>query len=226
MKAIFTFLVFLPIYAFSQCGNGTPGIFKAQVQGDTVILMDDTALRNCGADYWMRVYQFSADTITWLQYDIGDTYGCMCTFNLSATIDSLHPGHYFVKVYYNDLEADVTCFAGMIEFDITKQNAYQWGNELEGAQSNCFTVGVDETPKGTGNALMVYPNPASTFINIKTASPAKKILRIFDINSRSVLEMQSDESTSTIDISNLSPGIYFVSVIQDNFIYRREFCKF
>jgi hypothetical protein len=224
MKKLLFSLVFIPSITFSQCWYFV-GYLSAVVQGDTVTLKDDTANRNCGASYYMRVYQYSADTITWIQEDDGEAFGCRCTYDLSVKIDSLHPQHYYVKIYYNEIEGGgYWCYVGMIEFDITKPNSYQWGTKINENQSVCFAVGTNELPDRTED-LMVYPNPASSKVSIKTGNSENKIIRIADMNGVNILEMQSNQSVSTIDVQDFTGGVYFVSVIQDKIVYTRKFCK-
>ena len=57
--------------------------------------------------------------------------------------------------------------------------------------------------------LLIYPNPAEQFISVKlplTYTNSKKLL--MDGYGRIIHETISD----TFDLSNLSPGIYFISV--------------
>jgi hypothetical protein len=226
MKTIFTLLVFLPIITFAQCDQWYYGTIRTEVRGDTVILKDDTAHRNCGAEYWMRIYQYSHDTITWIQQDIGTSFACMCTYNLSATIDSLGTGHYFVKTYYTDIWSGMACYIGLTEFDITEQNSYEWGTKIDDAQSECFQVGIRDHPGYSDNEITVYPNPSSNSISIKTGSPGKKSIRIVDINGRCLFETSTTEDGYTINVSGYPDGLYFISVVQENTIYNRKFCKF
>ncbi len=57
--------------------------------------------------------------------------------------------------------------------------------------------------------ISVSPNPASDFINITPAEPGATI-RIFDITGSPVLQQKSRTKQITIDISMLTPGLYFI----------------
>lgn len=56
----------------------------------------------------------------------------------------------------------------------------------------------------------LYPNPSHGTINIQSQLPGS--LKIYDINSRLVLETQLTHGQNTIDISQLENGIYVVEV--------------
>ncbi len=225
MKILFTILVLLPVLSFAQCESWYYGTLRTEVRGDTVILKDDTAHRNCGAEYWMRVYQYSPDTITWIQHDTGTSIACMCTYNLSVTIDSLAPGHYFVKSYYNEPYYGILCFMGITEFDITKPNSNVWGTKIGDSQSECFTVGIKDDREEAAGEVTVYPNPACDQINVVTKKPGKKLIRIMDASSQCVFERYSAGEMNAIDVSSLPAGIYFISVVRENSVSNRKFCK-
>jgi hypothetical protein len=227
MKTILISLLLLPFVSFGQwqCGDVLKGILRADVHGDTVVLRNDTAYRNCWALYKMEVSQ-SNDTIIWLQSDTGSVAGCLCYFNLSVTIDSLHTGHYFLKAYFESLEGDTTCFIGFIEFDITKQNTYSSHKIINQGQSDCFPVGINESQKNGNQDLFIYPNPTSDFINILTKDNSNKEIHIFDIKGHKISRFQSNEKTNTIDVSDFPPGIYFIKVLSNKQIHNAKFCKF
>ena len=60
--------------------------------------------------------------------------------------------------------------------------------------------------------IKVNPNPASTHINITLTQPTSGI-SIFDINGRPVLQKSTKSTSLTIDISMLTPGLYFIQSI-------------
>jgi hypothetical protein len=228
MKTILISMLFLPLLSFSQwqpCQEIFKGILRAEVHGDTVILKNDTAYRNCYALYKMVVSQ-SNDTIIWLQSDTGSVAGCLCHFNLAVTIDSLQTGHYYLKAYFETLEGDTTCFIGLIEFDIIKQNSYSSHKIIDQGQSDCFPVGIDESPINENNDLIVYPSPTSGIINILTKDNSIKEIYIFDINSNKVFSFQSTETINTIDVSVFPPGIYFIKVLSNKQVNNIKFCKY
>lgn len=70
-----------------------------------------------------------------------------------------------------------------------------------------FIVSVSEIETSTNGKYTIFPNPADTFITIESEDNLMRSinLSIIDINSRLVLSSKENN----IDVSNLSPGIYF-----------------
>jgi hypothetical protein len=54
----------------------------------------------------------------------------------------------------------------------------------------------------------IYPNPSTGVLNIVTDSSA--LITVFDTNGRKILEQESTNSETTINLSNFPNGIYFV----------------
>jgi Secretion system C-terminal sorting domain len=64
------------------------------------------------------------------------------------------------------------------------------------------------------NVITIYPNPSTTIITIDNKSNLLlNSISIADTNGRAILETKN--VTSSIDISNLSKGIYFVRIATD-----------
>jgi hypothetical protein len=70
-------------------------------------------------------------------------------------------------------------------------------------------------------AVSVYPNPFSSVLNVQ-ASESKYKLLITDITGKSIFTANSNEMKNQIDMSLLSPGIYFAEIeIGNNKIIRK-----
>ena len=60
-------------------------------------------------------------------------------------------------------------------------------------------------------ALRLYPNPASSYVNVSGLPAGGGTVQIFDVAGRLVLSVESSgEETRTIDISSLAPGLHYV----------------
>mgnify|MGYP003310329779 CR=1 FL=1 len=68
-------------------------------------------------------------------------------------------------------------------------------------------------------SISVYPNPTSDLLTI-TAEGLKEV-NILDVNGRVVMTA----NTNTVDMSNLSNGVYFVSVVTNNGVSTRSIVK-
>lgn len=72
-------------------------------------------------------------------------------------------------------------------------------------------VGINETNQG--NFFSVFPNPAQSIINVKTDSKLiGSVYSIFDNNGRVVQVGKINSENTTIELGNLSSGIYMFSI--------------
>ncbi len=88
--------------------------------------------------------------------------------------------------------------------------------EYDMNNNSCFTqfTNLSSTKFEVKNSIFIVPNPASNFITIdnKNNLPINAI-SIADTNGRIVLETKN--ATSTIDINDLSKGIYLVNITSE-----------
>lgn len=61
--------------------------------------------------------------------------------------------------------------------------------------------------------LAIYPNPASTVVNISVAMDGMVNLSLVDMNGRTVYSQNGNEGQFSIDVSMLAKGAYFVRVV-------------
>jgi len=97
--------------------------------------------------------------------------------------------------------------------------------------ASCFTVGVKENNSFTKiSSINLYPNPAVDALNIDVLlnTNEKVSISIFDITGKLVStviensEMNAGTNTVNISTSNLSNGLYFVSVSSGNFVQTQK----
>jgi hypothetical protein len=81
--------------------------------------------------------------------------------------------------------------------------------ELNPDLSECNIL---NTPEFVLDALSIYPNPASNFLNINTNNVIDKV-EFYDIVGKLVL---NSKYTNTIDIAHLSDGLYLVRIYSGN----------
>ena len=95
----------------------------------------------------------------------------------------------------------------------------------ENPANGCSRLPIQDLCSKTGNKQLtvnsgqvtVYPNPTSSeiFVNINSSAGEVKDwnLQITDVLGRAVFTKQSLNHSNNIDLSNLSSGVYFISVI-------------
>ena len=60
------------------------------------------------------------------------------------------------------------------------------------------------------NDFIIYPNPAHEYIKIESEKESE--IKVYSLNGQIVLKRNINEGVSTIDISNLNSGMYFIEV--------------
>jgi hypothetical protein len=97
-----------------------------------------------------------------------------------------------------------------------------WMNILVGdPKTTITTVGAGAVNDYTGIEVMtLYPNPTSSEVNLRIVSNAEGLftVRIFDQRGNMHLskseQIKSGNNQFKLDVSNLSPGIYLVQVVE------------
>lgn len=77
----------------------------------------------------------------------------------------------------------------------------------------CVTVnrgvsGINEIAEGE---VSVYPNPATTVINVANAEGAQ--VSVFDMSGRMVANVESANANEAINVANLAKGMYIVRIV-------------
>jgi hypothetical protein len=69
-----------------------------------------------------------------------------------------------------------------------------------------------ETMAQSDNGMLVYPNPATDQVTIIVGNSDDQLLRVMDINGRTMFEQGGFSDHLVMDVSQLAPGIYFVEL--------------
>ncbi len=85
-------------------------------------------------------------------------------------------------------------------------------------------LSVDELA-GSG-PIKLYPNPAADVLQVNTTTITAKQVTIQDISGRLLITKPAEADRTTIDIRSLRPGLYIVSVTDnDGRLYRKKITK-
>ncbi len=72
--------------------------------------------------------------------------------------------------------------------------------------------------------IAIYPNPASTVLNINNAKNAN--IQVFDILGKTIFSQENISVNERINISNLENGTYFIKISMDNAVTTKKFLIF
>ena len=99
-------------------------------------------------------------------------------------------------------------------------------SKIEGCEGTAETfevtidecVGVEETSEGS---ISIFPNPVKNILNVKMENIGSSAIELTIINAQGKTALSKkintkSASTTKMDVSNLAPGIYFVSIKSDH----------
>ena len=229
MKTLIILLLMFPLLIYGQVSDNLQDDLYVQVNGDTVYLSQSMAIRNCGADYDMKVI-LTGDTLYWYQVDTGATAVCLCNFNLSVTVDSMPTGHYTAKVFYTacpDCPPPMpdTVYVGSIGFDIVEQNSFTSINSINQNQSNCFPYNAIDDENVRIPTYSIFPNPVQNILHFVTSDLNEKNIKIFDLQNRRLCEYKFETYMIDIDLTNYKSGIYILVYSNKSTTYHGKFIK-
>jgi hypothetical protein len=174
-----------------------------------------------GEDFWLQVSTNGGSTYTTKQtWRAGTEFSNNQRVNPSVTIAGPFTSNTRIR-FRNDASDDNDL---VYIDDVT----------ILGCNNNARVVNQPETPIEVNfddkelidldKKLILFPNPATNHLNLVTNLKVKTV-SIFNVNGVLVNEFEVNEIDSSIDISKLSQGSYFVVVQTDNEMLYRKFIK-
>ena len=86
---------------------------------------------------------------------------------------------------------------------------------------NCSSLGIASFDQ---HSFFIYPNPSTEVLNIQTPNNLQIDSRIFfDIYGKKVL--QDQQNSNSINIQNLSSGLYILQITADGKTFQSKFIK-
>ena len=115
------------------------------------------------------------------------------------------PGNYTLK---ND--GGHPGLAGMATWSINNDAdaSYAYAKNYEAIFTKCLTIGIEEV--ANLSSLSIFPNPSDDEITIQVQNANGDLASIYNIYGQLILEKSINNSTTKIDISNLTAGQYLV----------------
>jgi polyhydroxybutyrate depolymerase len=100
---------------------------------------------------------------------------------------------------------------GLHSWYYTPQNDIDYFDEIIKFFRNDWESEPSSVKENFANQFSIYPNPATTNINIKIENSNQK-LEIYNVLGVKVFETQLNSTVNNIDISDLAKGVYFVKI--------------
>jgi len=95
------------------------------------------------------------------------------------------------------------------------------GNYGEGETTQFSSNGVLGINQSELENISLYPNPASTILNLRNAENAD--IQVFDILGKLILSQTNISRDQQVNVSNLENGTYFMKISKDNAVTTKRF---
>ena len=96
---------------------------------------------------------------------------------------------------------------------------------MESEPSEPYTITiVDDAVEEMTASFNVYPNPVNDRLYIETEAEVKEVV-VYDVYGRRQQTTDNGQQTLSIDVTNLSNGVYFVKVVTENGEVVKRFIK-
>jgi hypothetical protein len=100
-----------------------------------------------------------------------------------------------------------------------------WGGGITVYNENGIPVSVNENILKE-NSLKIFPNPANDYVNFKLLSKTNiSFIEIINIQGILVNRQKIVNNQNTIDVSNLSVGMYIIKIHTDNGYIMKKIIK-
>lgn len=102
------------------------------------------------------------------------------------------------------------------------QNVQSYYNANTTPCGSTFSSGIKQQI-AAGNSIQatVYPNPSTGNFTVESSSTDKQTLTMYDINGKVVLT-QTITGKTTIDVANLSAGIYNLNIVGNEGVVNKK----
>jgi hypothetical protein len=127
---------------------------------------------------------------------------------------------------------DIATSLTLIQFDlfasqISDSDLYDVKAYLNGSECSIIIIpppisGVTEN-HGYENSVIIYPNPATSALTISAKENA--IVQMINVNGDIIMQQEISSGSSSLDISRISNGCYFVKVIREKSSTVKKFIK-
>ena len=145
------------------------------------------------------------DPLTSVDYFYSSTMGSSYVWQASNGAVTAGQGTASVTVVWGEL--------GLASISVTEMSEDGCEGDMVMEEFNISSTSMTEI---SAESLSVYPNPASSFLIIKSdlLSSGNSVIKLIDSKGRLVLEDTLDKD-NRLDVSGVANGVYFLSLIND-----------
>lgn len=190
-----------------------------------------------GGGVWVKsmLGTFTYNSNNNLTYELWQIWNGSAWLNASqgfTTYDAINNGtnrlmqKWYGNIWVNDFQRISTVDVNNFERGHSNKVWNITGTKLSGGDStyNYFhtVVGITDLAVKRGS-ITVFPNPSSDKITI--AKPNDGYLSILNLSGQQLLQQEITEPTTTVDVSGLKCGVYFVQIMGERMVWVGKFIK-
>ena len=186
-------------------------------------------------------YKYSSNLISELVDESGNSItqngDCLMAYSngeLCGKANAVFAGglgrHIFVLSFYGNQSGETVTFKvnrNDREFNLNKQVSFNPDEVIGGAyqpEALVAPIATDVNENKAEGELMISPNPAFDILNMDCNNNVERVV-IYNTTGTKVKELDVHNTSKTIDIANLPPGIYFIEIEMGAYVYLRKFIK-
>jgi len=108
---------------------------------------------------------------------------------------------------------------GTYYFTLTDDNGCEYND-------SATVMDLSNTPNSLLKSVIVYPNPVYDYLIIESLQNQDVVIQLLDLSGRMVKTIYSDKLKTTIDMSDINSGTYFINIVDiKNDDYRYKIVK-
>jgi photosystem II stability/assembly factor-like uncharacterized protein len=173
-------------------GNGMGGLYKTTDAGHSwTKVLDNVDVSSC------TINPNNPDEM----YITTHSYGLWYSNNINNT----HP----VIKQVDNYKFGVPQRVFFDPFDSKKIWITSFGNGMQWGETT--STGIS-TKNNCSSNIKIYPNPASTYVQIESKKLIGESIKIIDITGKTIINVVAGKAKQSVDISNLPKGVYFIKV--------------
>lgn len=130
-------------------------------------------------------------------------------------------GWYGGSSYIEGIGLETGLFSNMIHFEWVSNLLCVQIDEIQVFGESCYGwVGEEELME---NRVRVFPNPADDFLFISLPENSfNAVIRFYDLTGQLLFQKEIRSSNDFIDVSRLSPGLYFLNLQSGDFTHKQK----
>jgi hypothetical protein len=91
--------------------------------------------------------------------------------------------------------------------------------------SDCINVTLFSIDELLLRGVKIYPNPATNYVSVEVQNGGLHQISVFNALGQKLIDELSSEVKTSIEVSSLAVGIYYVEVVQADKVYRQKVIK-